>query len=161
MPKISQQFRGLEGALGIQEPLDRINFLGSDISPVVDVDPGTLRLDQVVLEDTLVTSPIVEILFTAPAAGRFRLYKYITVVHNDPVPRDTRLNVREPSVPLNLFLALTPALLAGFALDYTAQVVWVPAAHQLRALCPGLAAGQTLRMSALVLDLPVGAAPLP
>ena len=54
-PQIARQFRGLEDLVESTERRDTINFMGTDISPVIDVDPGTLRIGDLVTESVVIT----------------------------------------------------------------------------------------------------------
>ena len=84
MSSISKQFRGLEDLLQIQERQDRINFVGSDISPVIRVDPPSLDLLAPALETVTVTGVSTVVNMSTVPDGVYREIIQCTANHDDP-----------------------------------------------------------------------------
>ena len=154
-PKIATQFRGLEDSLGIQERMDRINFVGSDISPTVDVDPGTASFGEATTEQGTVTGPATLISFASPAPGFFHAYTYIVLNHTDAVARDSRIIVRNTSAVVNHVIRQEVSLAGGLFMPQVRQVI-IPAGFRLQAEVVGLAAPFTATMVAMRRVLALG-----
>ena len=84
-PDISRQFRGLENLLESQQRTERISFLGSDVSPVIQVDPPSFDLANLILSDIVVTGPAVNADDSVVPAGFFREVRKTSINHNDTV----------------------------------------------------------------------------
>ena len=161
-PEISRQFRGLEDLLESQQRTERISFLGSDISPVILVDPPSFDLKVPVLEDVLITGPVVNADSSVVPAGSFRQIMRATLNHNDPVPL--------VNVEVRLVRASDSAFIAGFTTFATIanpttvnifgqRGALLPPGWFLRAIFTGLAAAQIARLKVLSVDRLLGLTP--
>ena len=155
MPQISKQFRGLEELLETQEPQDRITFLGTDISPIVNVDPGTLRLGELQTEVQTIVGPATIINFPTPPAGFYRQYLRLAIVHTDPVARTLRISVRDPAAGINIGILLSNLRAGGLEVIGRGGPIVPP--FFLRGECLLLAGPATCSMAAYFLELPIGA----
>ena len=147
-PDISRQFRGLEDFLESQQRQERISFLGSDISPVVDVDPGTQAFELATTESILITGPVTLAILAQPPLGFFHAYTYTSFQHTDPVARDTRIQIFDFATNLVHVLNVNPVLPAAFPVLMARQVL-VPHGYRLQGEVIGLAVGQTARISSM------------
>ena len=159
MPQISKQFRGIEDLLDSQERQDRINFVGTDISPVIDVDPGTLRLGELTTEFATITGPTTFLNFAVPPAGFYRQYLRLSLVHQDPAARTLRIQIREPAAGLNITILLS--VLRAQGLEIIARGGPIVAPFFLRGEVVGLVAPNIANMVAYAITLPIGAPPPP
>lgn len=155
MPDIARQFRGLEDLLESQERQDRINFVGTDISPVIDVDPGTLRLGQLQTELVTITGPDTTLSFATAPAGFYRQYLRLALVHLDPAARTLRIQIVDTATPVNITVLLSNLRAQG--LEVIAQGGPIVAPFFLRGEVLALAAPFTASMSAYFIELPFGA----
>ena len=155
MPGIGRQFRSVEDLLESTERKDTINFVGTDISPVVDIDPGTLRLGQLVMEFSSITGPTTFHILATPPAGFYRQYLRIGLEHNDPTARDLHVVIRDAGAGLNVEIAVSTARPPGLAINLRGGPVVPP--FFIRGEVTGLVAPFTSSMIAYVLELPLGA----
>jgi len=154
-PEIGKQFRGLEDLLESQERQDRINFVGTDISPVIDVDNGTLRLDQLQTEIVSITGPATILNFASAPAGFYKQYLRLAIVHLDPAARTLRIQIRDPGPPLNVTVLLSNLRAQG--LEVIAQGGPIVPPFFMRGEVLALAAPFTATMTAYFIQLPLGA----
>ena len=159
-PKIATQLRGLERQLGIQDPLDRINFVGSDVSPTINIDPGTLRADEYVEEFSTITGPVTVHNFLEPPVGFFKLYLLTSLSQNDPAGREARIRVESIATGRFLIIQENPNLVPGFAIPNGRQIL-IPRGFRLGAQVIALGAGFPSNLISMALTLPVGGAPPP
>ena len=161
-PDISRQFRGLEDLLESQQRNERISFLGSDVSPVIQVDPPTFDLRTTILDDILITGPVVNADSPTVPAGQFRQIMRATLNHNDPVAL--------VNVEVRLVRAADSAFIAGFTTFATIanpttvnifgqRGALIPPGWFLRAIFTGLAVGQIARLKVLRMDRALGLTP--
>ena len=161
-PDISRQFRGIEDLLESQQRQERISFLGSDVSPVIQVDPPSFDLRAPILEDVLVTGPVVNADSTTVPAGNFRQIMRATLNHNDPVALS--------NVEVRFVRASDSAFIAAFTTfsvinnPTTVNVfgqrgALLPPGWFLRAIFTGLAVGQIARLKVLGMDRVLGLTP--
>ena len=161
-PDISRQFRGIEDLLESQQRQERISFLGSDVSPVIQVDPPSFDLRSPTLEDVLVTGPAVNADSTTVPAGSFRQIMRATLNHNDPVAL--------VNVEVRLVRAADSAFIAAFTTFslinnpttvniFGQRGALIPPGWFLRAIFTGLAGGQIARLKVLRIDRVLGLTP--
>ena len=155
MPQIARQFRGVEDLLESTERKDTINFVGTDISPIINIDPGTLRLGQLQTELATVTGPATTLAFAVPPAGFFRQYLRVGLVHLDPTARTLRMQIIDTATPVNITILVSNLRAQG--LEVIAQGGPIVAPFFIRGEILGLAAPFTASMSAYFIELPFGA----
>ena len=161
-PDISRQFRGIEDLLESQQRQERISFLGSDVSPVIQVDPPSFDLRSPTLEDVLVTGPAVNADSSTVPAGNFRQIMRATLNHNDPVAL-VNVEVRFVRASDSAFIAA----FTTFSLINNPTTVnifgqrgaLVPPGWFIRAIFTGLAVGQIARLKVLGMDRVLGLTP--
>lgn len=158
MPDISRQFRGLEDFLESQQRQERISFLGSDISPVVDIDPGTLRVNQFVEEFSTITGPATVHTFAAPPPGFFKIYLLTTITQLDPVARNTSLRVESIATARFMIIQQNSNLPQAVPLANGRQIIIPGPGFRLGAQVQLLAAPNVSNFIAMSLTLPLGAA---
>ena len=159
MPQITRQFRGIEDLLESTERKDTINFVGTDISPVVRVDPPTLDLLVPTLEDKTVTGVATTVNMSTVPAGSYREIMKGTIKHDDPAAIlliDIRL-VRDSD---GAFIALRQTI-ANLTNPITLELfgqqhVYIPPGWHLRVIFPGLAVARVARVKTLHVDRPLG-----
>ena len=159
MPQISKQFRGLEDLLESQERQDRINFVGSDISPVIRVDPPSLDLATPTLESGTVTGVATVVNLSTVPAGFYREIIQCSANHDDPA------NILFVDVILvrdadSSFIALRDTIgtmTNAVTLNLFGQEhkLFPPGWH-LRVTFPALAAGQIATVKTLSIDRALG-----
>ena len=157
MPDISKQFRGLENFLESQQRQERISFLGSDVSPVIDVDPGTLRVDEFVEEFSTITGPATVHTFAEPAVGFFKIYIMTGLTQNDPAGRDSIIRVESLASGRFLVIQQNQNLQPGAAIPNGRQII-IPHGFRLGATVLLLAAPNTSNFISMSLTLPIGGA---
>lgn len=156
-PDISKQFRGIESFLETQQPQERISFLGSDISPVVDIDPGTARVDQFVEEFSTITGPATVHNFLEPAPGFFKIYIMTSLSQNDPAGRDSIIRVESIATGRFFIIQQNGNLLPGATIPNGRQII-IPRGFRLGATVLLLAAPNVSNFIAMSLTLPIGGA---
>lgn len=156
-PDISKQFRGIEDFLESQQRPERISFLGTDISPVIDVDPGTARVDQFVEEFSTITGPATIHNFLEPPAGSFKIYVLSSLSQNDPAGREARIRVESIATARFLIVQENPNLVPGFAIPNGRQII-IPRGFRLSAQVVALAAPFTSSFISMSMTLPIGGA---
>jgi len=154
-PGIARQFRGVEDLVESVERKDTINFIGTDISPVIDVDPGTLRLGELRILLSSITGPATFHNFPAPPAGFYHQVLRIALEHNDPTPRDLRVVIRDPVQSLNMTILLS--LLRAAGLEIFARGGPIVSPFFIRGEVTALAAPFTSSMLLYFIELPIGA----
>ena len=159
MPGIARQFRGIEDLVESVERKDTINFIGTDISPVLRVDPPSIDLLAPVLEDVTVTGILTDVNMSTVPAGSYREVLQATMNHDDPVALnfvDSRI-VRDVD---GLFIAVrtTVGTIANPSTVSIAGVehLFIPPGWHLRVVFLGLAAGRIARVKTLHIDRPLG-----
>ena len=155
MPQIARQFRGVEDLLESTERKDTINFVGTDISPVINVDPGTLRLGELATELTTIVSPASIINFGTPAVGFYKQYLRLAIVHTDPTARATRIFIRDDPGLRNMTIFVDPLRPGGVEGIIRGGPIVPP--FFMRGEVLALAVATTATMIGYVLTLPLGA----
>jgi len=156
-PDISKQFRGIEDFLESQQRQERISFLGSDISPVIEVDPGTARLDEFVEEFSTITGPATVHTFLEPPVGFFKIYILTGLTQNDPAGRDSIIRVESIASGNFLVVQQNQNLQPGAAIPNGRQII-IPRGFRLGATVLLFAAPNTSFFIAMSLTLPIGGA---
>ena len=163
-PDISRQFRGLENLLESQQRTERISFLGSDVSPVIQVDPPSFDLANPILEDVVVTGPLTDVDTTVVPVGFFREIRRASMNHNDVVPGGLNdvetFMVRASDGAFIIARSTIGTLLNNITQGIFGQdVVLLPPGWFLRVRFTGLAAPFIGRLKTLAMDRAIGLTP--
>lgn len=158
-PQISKQFRGLEDLVEIQDRADRINFMGTDISPVLRADPPSFDLSAPILEDKTVTGVATEVDMSTVPDGFYREILRASLNHDDPVD----LNFVEVLMirTVDSFFVAARTTIGTLANETTISIFGpdhflIPPGWRLRVVFLGLAAGKIARVKTLHIDRPLG-----
>ena len=161
-PEISRQFRGLENLLESQQRNERISFLGSDISPVILVDPASFDLGTPTLEDVFVTGAATVVNGSTVPAGFFREVMRATINHDEGAAIlniEIRMVRDFDSAFLNVvstFASLPDPITQNV---FGQQRALIPPGWHLQVTFPALSAGKIGRLKTLFIDRQLGLTP--
>ena len=161
-PEISRQFRTLEQLMGTQEPLQRISFLGSDISVVAAHDPPSFDLVAPTLEDVIVTGPSTVVNGSTVPDGLFREIQRATINHNEGaniLNIEIRMVRDSDSAFINLVstFASLPDPITQNVFGQSKSLI--PPGWHMQVTFPALTAGKIGRLKTVFIDRALGLSP--